>query len=82
MGKINKLQGEGASVNCYWKVIEQRTKLELLQVCSGEGHPHLKGAQVAKRGGMLGETVWSQNPWVTERTGLPEFSRVLEAGYN
>ena len=62
-----------------WKVLEQpRAKSERLEVCSGEGHPCPKGAQMSKRHRILGGTAWSrasQDPRKTGGAGVPQGSQ-------
>ena len=51
----------------YYK--QQSTKPELLKVCYSEGHHWIKGAEVAKQGGILHGKAWSQDPRGQKKNG-------------
>lgn len=64
------MAGEGASVGQLLESdLSQSKKSELLEICSSERCPCLKGAQLVKWGRILGGTVWSQDPWGQRKNG-------------
>lgn len=70
--KINCREREPPSPS-YQKVIQQwSAKSELLEVCPSAGQPCLKCTQVVKWGGILGGTVWFQDPQGHRKTRVPE----------
>lgn len=61
---------EGASLSQLLEVIEPwGANSELLEICSGKRRPCLKGAQLAKRGRILGGTERSQDPRAHGKSG-------------
>lgn len=74
------MAGEGASVGQLLESdLSQSKKSELLEICSSERCPCLKGAQLVKWGRILGGTVWSQDPWGQRKNGSVLWGR--ETGF-